>query len=220
MHRIDGAGATANNRFTEGNPTTGTPATAVTADFMNALQDELVAVIAEAGLALNKADNSQLRQAILSLTAGGGAAVTASGVSIVDGGEYFAAGDVESALQQLAAKIYAGTVAANQVRRTVVAASGASHQTQAAHAENIVEVSHSASATYTVRPDSELNLPVGTAITVVQAGAGPVAFVQGSGVTIKKPAAFNRATFGQEASAVLYKVGANAWRLGGMLEAA
>jgi hypothetical protein len=54
----------------------------------------------------------------------------------------------------------------------------------------------------------------------VQAGAGNVSFVAGAGVTILKPADFNAATLGQHASAVLYKVAANTWRLGGMLETA
>lgn len=65
MHRIDGAGATVTGQWTQGNPSTGTPATEFTADFMNALQNELENVIVTgAGISLNKASNSQLLLAI------------------------------------------------------------------------------------------------------------------------------------------------------------
>jgi hypothetical protein len=220
MHRIDGAGATEDNKFTEGNPTTGVPATQVTADFMNALMLEIIAVIEAAGIPLNKGDNSQLLAALQSLISGGGESVTASGVDIDDAGGYFTGASVEAALQQVAEKLYGGTFSSSQVRRSVVALGGTAASTGAAHAENIVELSNAAAITYTVNPDSTYNAPVGTAIEIVQAGAGKVSFVAGAGVTIKKAAAFNAATLGQEATAVLYKVGANKWRLGGMLEAA
>ncbi len=64
MYRIDGPGATNDNKFTQGNPTTGTPATQVTADFMNALQEEIAKVIEESGIALSKVDNGQLYAAL------------------------------------------------------------------------------------------------------------------------------------------------------------
>lgn len=65
MHRIDGAGATVGGQWTEGNPGTGTPATELTADWMNAVQNELENVIVTgAGIPLNKASNTQLLAAI------------------------------------------------------------------------------------------------------------------------------------------------------------
>ncbi len=64
MHRIDTATATPDNRFTEGDPTIPVAATVVSADWLNAVQEELAAVITGAGLELDKADNAQLRQAI------------------------------------------------------------------------------------------------------------------------------------------------------------
>lgn len=67
MHRIDGPGATEDNRFIEGSPTLGIPPTMVTADWANAVQEEVVAVIAGAGLVLNKAYNGQLKDAIETL---------------------------------------------------------------------------------------------------------------------------------------------------------
>lgn len=64
MYRIDSRGATGDGRFTEGNPTTGTPATVVNAEWMNSVQDELVNVVQGAGLTLAKADSDQLLEAI------------------------------------------------------------------------------------------------------------------------------------------------------------
>lgn len=64
MHRIDHETATSDHKFTEGNPTIPVPATVVTDDWLNAVQEELVAVITGAGLELEKSDNTQLWQAI------------------------------------------------------------------------------------------------------------------------------------------------------------
>lgn len=220
MHRIDGQGATADNKFTEGNPSTGAVATDVTADWLNAVQEEIIAVIVAASIAPEKANNGQLLAAIVSLIAGGGVSVSAEGVSITDAGGYFTDIEVESALQQLAAKLYAGTLNSNQVRRSVLTLNGAAFSTSAAHIENILQLSNAAAITYTIDPDATYDAPIGAAIEIVQAGAGKVTVAAGAGVTVKKPAAFNPATLGQEATIVLYKVEPNVWRLGGMLEAA
>ena len=67
MPRIDTPGATPDNRFTEGDPTTPTAATEVSAEWLNAVQEEVAAVIAGAGIALDKADNGQLLEAIKKL---------------------------------------------------------------------------------------------------------------------------------------------------------
>lgn len=70
MHRIDSAGATGTNQWTEGDPSTGVPATEFSADFMNAIQNELENVIVtEAGIPLNKASNAQLQAACVAICA-------------------------------------------------------------------------------------------------------------------------------------------------------
>lgn len=46
MHRIDGPGYAPGNLFTEGNPATPVPATTVTADWLNAIQEEIAAAVA------------------------------------------------------------------------------------------------------------------------------------------------------------------------------
>lgn len=68
MHRIDGPGATPGNQFTEGSPGAGIEATTVTDDFLNAVQEEIANTVEGAGITLNKADNTQLSQAIGSLS--------------------------------------------------------------------------------------------------------------------------------------------------------
>jgi len=72
MHRIDGPGAAAGNLFTEGNPALGVPATTVTDDWANDVQEELVNVISDQGIALAKGTQDQLLTAIKSLISFGG----------------------------------------------------------------------------------------------------------------------------------------------------
>ena len=67
MHRIDTSTATPDHKFTEGDPAVPVAATTVSAEWLNAVQEELVAVITEAGLELKKSDNGQLWQAISQL---------------------------------------------------------------------------------------------------------------------------------------------------------
>ncbi len=69
--RTDAPGATAGNLYTEGNPSLGIPATVVSADAMNFLQEELVTLVEYAGIALDKNNNTQVRQAILSIAGDG-----------------------------------------------------------------------------------------------------------------------------------------------------
>lgn len=69
MHRIDSSTATPDNRFTEGDPTIPIAATTVTADWLNGVQEELVAILSAAGITPNKASNVQVLSAILDLIA-------------------------------------------------------------------------------------------------------------------------------------------------------
>ncbi len=67
MHRIDGPGATAQNTFTEGSPTGGVPATVVTDDWLNDVQENIAKAIENAGITLAKGNYQQLTQAISAL---------------------------------------------------------------------------------------------------------------------------------------------------------
>lgn len=67
MHRIDGVAAAPGNLFTEGSPGEGVPATQVTAAWLNDIQEELMSVLGEGGIAPIKGDKTQLLQAIQQL---------------------------------------------------------------------------------------------------------------------------------------------------------
>ena len=67
MHKIDGAGNDG-GRFVHENYETGRPPTEVTADWLNAVQEELLNVIKAGGLPLDKMDNTQVITAINNIT--------------------------------------------------------------------------------------------------------------------------------------------------------
>lgn len=71
MHRIDSFGATQDNRFTEGDPVVPVPPTQVSADWLNAVQEEISHVVEGAGVSLDKQDNSQLLAAVNALVQAG-----------------------------------------------------------------------------------------------------------------------------------------------------
>lgn len=71
MHQIDGAGATQDSLFTEGDANQAIPATQVTADWLNSVQEELVAIVEHGGGELDKEDNGQVLAKILEMIATG-----------------------------------------------------------------------------------------------------------------------------------------------------
>ncbi|MGB5830128.1 MAG: hypothetical protein WBH22_27240 [Pseudomonas mandelii] len=70
MHRIDGPGATVDNRFTDGDPVGGIQATMVTDDWANDVQEELMSVLAAAGIAPVKGTQDQLLKSIRKMSSG------------------------------------------------------------------------------------------------------------------------------------------------------
>ena len=220
MYKIDASGHVS-NEFSDGNPLIGQEATVLDAAFANEQMYEIINVILHAGITLNKGTRTQLRDAIIAIATGGGAAVTAEGVSIDDGGGYFPGPyNVEAALQFLAEFAANGTFASSRFRRQVVQLTGAANNAVAGHLENLVEVDHSSTTAYTIPVDGTLTAPVGSTITLFQKGAGKIEVLAGVGTTLYKPAAFNAKSMQQHAAIVLAKVAANTWRLGGTLEAA
>jgi hypothetical protein len=89
MHRIDTSG-NVDNRFHPGNPATGQQATLIDQDWLNAVQEEIVNVILEANIDLEKGTNDQLASAIVALIAGvvgdGSGAVPTTRQLLVAGG--------------------------------------------------------------------------------------------------------------------------------------
>lgn len=65
MHRIDAAGFAAGNFFTDGNPSTGTPATVVDATWLNDMQENIAQLVEATGIVLSKGDYTQLLKAIV-----------------------------------------------------------------------------------------------------------------------------------------------------------
>tara|TARA_Y100000310_G_scaffold243676_1_gene248256 strand:- start:25817 stop:26386 length:570 start_codon:yes stop_codon:yes gene_type:complete len=72
MFRIDSEGATAGNRYTEGDPALSIPATVVSAEALNSFQEEIIKPIEEMGITLAKANEGQLYEALLELLLRGG----------------------------------------------------------------------------------------------------------------------------------------------------
>lgn len=70
MHRIDGPGATVDNKFTEGDPVGGIQATVVTDDWMNDIQENIMAVLVAAGVTPTKGRAADLFDAITENTKG------------------------------------------------------------------------------------------------------------------------------------------------------
>lgn len=72
MHRIDAPGATVGNLFTEGNPSLSIPATEVSDDWLNDVQEEIANVIEDQGITLVKGTQDQLLTALQTLVGAGG----------------------------------------------------------------------------------------------------------------------------------------------------
>jgi hypothetical protein len=67
MHRIDGPGATVDNKFTDGDPVGGVEATVVTDDFMNDVQEELMTLLTAGGVTPVKGVQDQVLKAIAAI---------------------------------------------------------------------------------------------------------------------------------------------------------
>lgn len=89
MHRIDTPSATAEHTFTEGSPTGGVPATVVSDDWLNDLQENVCRAVEAAGITLSKGDYNQLLNAIRYL---GGQAAAGNFNSLLVGGVDFSIG--------------------------------------------------------------------------------------------------------------------------------
>lgn len=70
MHRIDGPGATVDNKFTDGDPVGGIQATVVTDDFLNDVQEELMTLLSAAGVTPVKGTQDQVLKSIRKISSG------------------------------------------------------------------------------------------------------------------------------------------------------
>lgn len=86
MFRIDGPGATPDNKFSEGDPANGTRATVVTDEWLNAVQEEVAKAIEDSGQVLKKADSGQLSRVLKSRVINVGSVAELEALSL-DGGQ-------------------------------------------------------------------------------------------------------------------------------------
>lgn len=97
---------------------------------------------------------------------------------------------------------------------SINAQSGTSYTLVLADAGKVVELTNAGAITLTIPPNSSVAFPIGTAIELHQGGAGTVTVAPDTGVTlVSRGSVFGLA--GQEAVAVIRKVGADKWRLTG-----
>lgn len=80
--------------FTNGNPATSTPSTVVDADFLNMVQEELMAIVVAASITPSKTTRNQVLTAINALIAG----ATGAGAIQAQAGNYAAAGGTANAI--------------------------------------------------------------------------------------------------------------------------
>lgn len=90
---------------------------------------------------------------------------------------------------------------------------GTTYTLAVADAGKLVRCLNANAITVTVDPDSSVNIPTGSVITIEQQGAGQVTVAQGTGVTINKYGGLK--TAGQYAAVQLVKVAADTWTLYG-----
>jgi hypothetical protein len=182
MFRIDTAGALASlptvqplgslsGYFTAGNPGAGQPATIVSADWLNAVQEELMAIIAAAGIAPDKTNPNQVIAALRSLFRGSAMQVfTSSGTFTVPAG-------------------------VTKVRSTVVGAGSGANGCNASQAAGANGGGGGWSiGTFSVTPGQSIPVTVGLG------GAGSVAGVTSGAGGTSSFGSFNSATGGQSAA--------------------
>jgi len=78
MFRIDSEGATIDNKFTEGDPGLSIPATVVSDEWLNHVQEEFSQFIEYTGITLSKLDDNQFQKALLEFFLMGGSATPVS----------------------------------------------------------------------------------------------------------------------------------------------
>lgn len=111
MHRVDSAGATGGNLWTDGNPGGGIPATTLAEDWHNDIQEEICNLIEAAGITLVKGTQNQMIAALatgLLTTLMKGGTGNATELSIVSG-QAFA--KLEHATTQVALHLISGGAA-------------------------------------------------------------------------------------------------------------
>jgi hypothetical protein len=77
------ASGNVSGQYTDGNPVSGTPATVIDANWLNAVQNEIISVLTQAGISCNSAVNNQLLTSIQQLI-NSGANPAAAAIAILN----------------------------------------------------------------------------------------------------------------------------------------
>lgn len=93
---------------------------------------------------------------------------------------------------------------------------GTSYTPQLTDANKSIRTTSGSAVTITVAPDSSLNFPTNTLISLTQYGAGALSVAEGAGVTVNSLGG-SLTLAGQYAAATLQKIGPNEWLLVGAL---
>lgn len=154
-----------------------------------------------------------LKEAQILTVTGAGTVAVMKGIPGVDGTNV----PVAASVTQLGPIGKAGAVVTlrpkNSLAYTISYSSGSlqtdDYTLQLGDAGGVVEMSKATAQVLTVPPDSSVNFPLNTEITVVQTGAGGVTVTEGSGVTFISPGAF--AAKGKYVPFKLRKIRPNTW---------
>lgn len=104
------------------------------------------------------------------------------------------------------------TLTAAQSVQTIDAQTGTTYTLVLADAGQNVDMNNAGANTLTIPLNATVAFPVGTIITVTQAGAGTTTIAAAGGVTIVKPTARTLSISAQYETATLYKTGSDTWR--------
>lgn len=97
--------------------------------------------------------------------------------------------------------------------QTTNAQTGTTYSLALTDAGKNVDMNNASANVLTIPLNANVAFPIGTVVTVTQAGAGVTTVSPASGVTVTKPAARALAISAQTETAFLYKIGTDAWRV-------
>lgn len=105
------------------------------------------------------------------------------------------------------------TLTANATIQTINAQTGTTYTLVLTDAGQNVDMSNASANTLTIPLNSSVAFPVGTIISVTQAGAGTTTIAGAGGVTLVKPSADSLSISAQYRTAQLYKTATDTWRV-------
>lgn len=204
MDRIQGSTATPSHQFTEGDPETGTPATVVSATWLNGLQEELVHLLEVAGITPDADNLAQVKAALDQLYAGAGDLSTLTAALAAE----------TSARQTADASLVAGLVSVNSrvtVEETARAGADASLLSAMQAADNNLQGQITAEVVARQAADAALDTrtdALESAIAILNNKKASVVAIPRTGVSAFRWTSFGNPTTYLESDDTLYPLGA------------